>query len=162
VQVAELCRRLGVPYRHVRYVLEEGVLPRGVAENPGRGEHRDLDPGQAFWLGIVLKLKQSGVTTTLAAKIADYTKLAVRGITQNMNWEWPFNPFQGQLKTENEWYVDIGDLTYIRLVTGAMMTNNRPYVFPWAEFGKHKPAEGVAPVVIIRVDLSCLARLLSQ
>src|SRR5262245_45198368 len=115
MQLGELCRRLDVPYRHARYVLEEGVLPRGVAENPGRGEHRQLDPAQAFWLGIVLMLKRSGVKTPLAGQIANFAREAVRSVAQSLNWEGTFEPFLGRFETQHQWFVDIGDLSYVRL-----------------------------------------------
>src|SRR6185436_545202 len=106
IQLGELCRRLDVPYRHARYVLEEGILPEGVAPDPERGHHRQLAPAQAFWLAIVLKLKQSAVQAPLAARIADFAKQAVRGVTRNLNWEPTFAPFDGALETEGRWYVD--------------------------------------------------------
>ena len=59
MKVGELCERLDVSYRDARYVLEEGILPKGVDENPGKGDHRDLTNDQAFWLAIVLLLKAS-------------------------------------------------------------------------------------------------------
>jgi hypothetical protein len=113
MKVGELCNRLHVPYRHARYVLEEGILPRGVEESPGRGEHRDLTSSQAFWMGVVLKLKKSGVKTPLAGKIADFARDAVRGVTQNANWEWTFEPFLGRFETSNQWFMDIGDLAHV-------------------------------------------------
>src|SRR3954452_17783240 len=117
IQLGELCRRLDVPYRHARYVLEEGILPEGVESEPERGHHRQLTPAQAFWLGIVLKLKQSAVKTPLAARIADFARLAVRSVSQNLAWDPRFSPFDGGLATEGRWYVDVGDLAYIRLAT---------------------------------------------
>src|SRR5436190_3591760 len=111
MKVGELCQRLNVPYRHARYVLEEGILPRGVEESPGRGEHRDLTSAQAFWLGIVLKLKQNGIKALLAGKIADFAHEGVRGIGSNLGWDHGFNPFLGKFDTEHQWFVDIGDLT---------------------------------------------------
>ena len=71
-------RALKVRDRYARYVLERGFIPEGVAESPGSGEHRDFSPHQAFWLGLVLKLKQSGLKTPLAVQVADYADGAVR------------------------------------------------------------------------------------
>ena len=40
MQIGELARKIEVPYRHVRYILEQGLIPEGVDQSPGRGEHR--------------------------------------------------------------------------------------------------------------------------
>lgn len=160
IQLGELCRRLDVPYRHARYVLEEGLLPEGVEPDPERGHHRQLTPAQAFWLGIVLKLKQSAVRTPLAARIADFAKEAVRGVTQNANWERNFSPFDGKLTTENRWYVDVGDLTYIRLVTDTNPGVEGLYEFPWRYVDRRETVQGVMPAVLIRVDIARIGRLI--
>ena len=160
IQLGELCRRLDVPYRHARYVLEEGLLPEGVDPDPERGHHRQLTPAQAFWLGIVLKLKQSAVKTPLAAQIADFAKEAVRAVTQNLNWESRFSPFDGKLETESRWYVDVGDLTYIRLATDTNPSVQGLYEFPWRYVDRREEAKGVVPAVLIRVDLARIARLI--
>src|SRR4051794_28808773 len=147
IQLGELCRRLDVPYRHARYVLEEGLLPEGVEPDPERGHHRQLTPAQAFWLGIVLKLKQSAVKTPLAARIADFAKEAVRAVTQNLNWERPFSPFDGELETESRWFVDVGDLKYIRLVTDTNPGVEGLHEFPWRYLDRREEADGVVPAV---------------
>lgn len=159
MQLGELCRRLDVPLRHGRYVLEQGIVPKGVEESPDRGNHRQLGAGQAFWLGIVLKLKEAGLKTPLARQVADFAEEGLRGITQNLNWEWPFHPFQGQLWTEQQWYIDVGDLRYIRIVTDTNPSHEGLYEFPWSIVGKRKTAE-VRPIVILRLDVAGLARLL--
>ena len=159
MQVGELCTRLKVPYRHARYVLEQGILPAGVEEKPGRGDHRQLAPAQAFWLGIVLMLKQSGVQTPMAGKIADFARDAVRSVTQNLNWEFTFEPFLGRFETEQQWFVDIGDLRYVRLATTANPSHDGLYEFlPWSDMVKRRPVKGIRPVVILRLDLSSLAQ----
>src|SRR3954452_11579743 len=160
IQLGELCRRLDVPYRHARYVLEEGILPEGVESEPERGHHRQLTPAQAFWLGIVLKLKQSAVRTPLAARIADFAKEAVRAATQDLNWEFTFSPFDGRLETESRWYVDVGDLKYIRLATDTHPSVEGLYEFPWRHVDRRETAEGVVPAVLIRVDIARIARLI--
>jgi len=160
MKVGEFSERIGVPYRQVRYVLEEGILPKGVDADPGRGEHRDLDFAQTFWLAIVLKLKENGVKTPKAQQIADFAKEGVRGIAANLNWDYRFNPFIGQFETEFQWYVDIGDLTYVRIVTAANPSHQGLYELPWSQLGHHKTVEAAKPIVIIRVDLTKLAALL--
>ena len=160
IQLGELCRRLDVPYRHARYVLEEGILPEGVESEPERGHHRQLTPAQAFWLGIVLKLKQSAVKAPLAARIADFAKEAVRAVTQNLNWESTFSPFDGKLDTPHLWFVDVGDLAYIRLATDAHPGVEGLYEFPWRYVDRREMAPGAMPAVIIRVDIARIARLI--
>jgi hypothetical protein len=159
MQLGELCQRLDVPYRHARYILERGILPGGVDRNPDRGNHRQLTSAQAFWLGIVLKLKESGVRAPLAGQIADYAEESVRTISQGLSWEPGFQPFEGWLETERQWFVDVGDLHYIRIVTDANPSRRGLYDFDWSEIGKRKRAE-VTPVVILRLDLARMARLL--
>jgi hypothetical protein len=160
MQVGELCKRLKVPYRHARYVLEQAILPEGVEEKPGRGDHRQLSRAQAFWLGIVLMLKRSGVRAPLAGKIADFARDAVRGVTQNLNWDWTFAPFLGKFESRFRWFVDIGDLEYVRLATTAHPGHEGVYEFSWSFISQLKTAEGVAPIVTLRIDLGRLANLL--
>ena len=160
MKLGDFCDRLGVPYRDARYVLERGVLPDGVSADPGRGEHRDLDPAQAFWLGIVLKLKASGVKVPIAARVADFARDGVRGVAGNLNWEYGFNPFLGRLDTANRWYVDIGDLTSVRIATTANPSYDGLYEFPWSVIGSRRADPHAAPVVVIRLDLARLAALL--
>jgi hypothetical protein len=161
IQLAELCTRLRVPYRHARYVLEEGILPRGVDPAPDRGNHRQLTPSQAFWLGIVLKLKESGVRTSLAQEIANFAKKALRDLTQGFSWEPGFCPFDGRLNTEYVWYIDVGDLTVIRVVTNAESDGEELKELPWRRLGRDlEVASGAAPVVVLRLDIGQLAGLL--
>jgi hypothetical protein len=156
MKVGEMTTRLAVPYRQVRYVLEQGILPKGVNADPGRGDHRELDHAQAFWLAIVLKLKMSGLKTSMAKQVADFAEEGVRGIAANLNWDYRFNPFIGRFESENQWYVDIGDLEYVRMATDANPSHQGLYEFPWSKLGKCKTV-GVKPIVIIRLDLSELA-----
>jgi hypothetical protein len=160
MRVSELAQRLSVPYRDVRYVLEQGILPKGVEKHPGRGEHRELDPAQAFWLAIVLNLKSIGIRTPVAGEIADFTRQWLRSTTQNENWEFPFEPFLGRMVTTNEWYIEIGDMKYIRLVTNANPSVRGLYSFPWSWLTKRGSAGEVQPIVVVRVDLARLAGMM--
>src|SRR5262245_37702367 len=96
ISVGELCRRAEVPYRDVRYVLERGILPNGVDPNPDRGNHRLLTGGQAFWLAMVLRLKQQGIRAPVARQITEFAKDAIRGIAGNASFDPRFHPFLGQ------------------------------------------------------------------
>jgi len=160
MRVAELTERLHVPYRHVRYVLEQGILPQGVAETPGRGEHRDLSPAQAFWLAIVLALKENGIKTPLAGRIADYCEQTVRGVADRLNWEHTFDPFRGRFDTVFEWFIEIGDLKLVRIATTSNPSHDGLYVFPWFPIGKKRAVPDAAPLVVIRLDLARLGQLL--
>jgi hypothetical protein len=160
LQLGELCRRLAVPYRHARYVLEEDILPQGVDPDPDRGHHRQLTAGQAFWLGMVLRLKAAAVKTPLAAQMADFAKEAVKTACRRLNWEYTFSPFDGELETDHRWFVEVGDLKYIRLVTDAKPSDPGLYAFDWFPLGKRHSVQGVVPVVIVRIDVGELARLL--
>jgi hypothetical protein len=162
IQIGELCLRLGVPYRDARYVLEEDLLPRGVESNPDRGNHRQLTPGQAFWLGMVLRLKASGVKTPLAAKIAHSAMVAVQTASRRFNWEHGFSPFQGELETNHQWFVEIADLRYIRLVTNAKRSQKGLFAFDWFRLGQRQASKRVRPLIVIRVDLAELGRLLAS
>jgi hypothetical protein len=161
MRVGELAERLHVRYRDVRYILEQGGLPLGIEEKPGRGEFRDLNPGQSFWLAIVLNLKQIGIRVPIAKQVADFAREAVRTVTQNYNWERSFEPFLGKLETENQWYVDIGDLKFIRLVTSACPSIEGLCELPWSIVGQRKTVQDVVPVISVRVDLTRLASLMA-
>jgi len=161
MRVGELAERLQVPYRDVRYVLEQGVLPHGAEESPGRGEHRDLDPAQSFWLAIVLMLKRNGLRVPDARRVADYAREGVGGIARNLGWEHTFDPFRGRFQTENQWYVDIGDLQYIRIATTANPSIDGLDLFPWCLIGQRKDVKDAAPIVTLRLDLTRLARVMA-
>jgi hypothetical protein len=144
MKVGVFCRRLGLEPRHARYVLEQGILPVGVASDPGRGEHRDLDSAQAFWLGVVLKLKASGVKTPRAGEIADFAREGVRGDRPELELGHRFNPFLGRFDTDHQWYVDIGDLEFIRMATTANPSHAGLYEFSWSVIGKRKTVGSAA------------------
>jgi len=161
MRVGELAERLGVRYRDVRYVLERGIMPAGVDESPGRGEHRDLSAAQAFWLAIVLHLKANGVRTPLAGQIAEFARAALRSVSENLPWDRPFDPFRGMMSTDWEWFVECGDLKFVRGSTNAVPTiGGRLGPDPWHSIKTKRVVSDAAPVVIIRVDLGQLARRL--
>lgn len=92
-------------------------MPSGVGQNPERSNHRLLTAAQAFWLGMVLRLKLAGVKTPLAARIADFAQVSVKWISRNLSWDPSFSPFEGKLVTEHQWFVEVADLKYIRIAT---------------------------------------------
>ncbi len=163
IRLGEFCELLNVRSRDARYVLEQGHVPAGVSESPDSGNYRYFGPGQAFWLGMVLKLKAVGIKTPLAATIADYAAKSLRGVTQNLNWDWTFFPGAGRFDTEHQYYVDVGDLDYVRFVTDANPSlGGKLDEFPWSPVeGRSKVPENTRPCVIIRLDLTQISRLLS-
>ncbi len=160
MKLSEFCQRIDVQYRHARYVLEQGILPAGVADQPGRGEHRDLDSAQAFWLAIVLKLKASGVQAPVAGQVAEFAREGVQGIARHLSWDPGFHPFAGRMEAENRWYVDVGDLAYLRMVTDANPSGGGQLEeFPWVRLGTRREAK-VEPVVVLRMNITRIAALL--
>jgi hypothetical protein len=161
MQIGELSARLDVSYRHLRYILEQGILPKGVDADPGRGEHRDLKPEQAFWMGIVIFLKQNGIRTPLAGKIADYSIEVLRTTGSAFGWDYRVNPYWGRFETDNQWYVDVGDLTYVRVATTANPRNEGVLEEgKWTIIGTQKCVPDAKPIVIIRLDLTRLTHML--
>ena len=168
IQLGEICQRLDVGERAARYVLERGHVPRGVESAPESGHYRQFDAGQAFWLGMVLKLKQFGIVAPLSATIADYAQRSLRGVTQNLSWEWTFNPARGQFDTQHQYYVDVAGtgvsgLEFIRFATDANPSGGgRLKPSDWHRIDKPgHPAGDVHPCVVLRLDLSLIARLLA-
>jgi hypothetical protein len=158
VKLRDICTALDVSDRDGRYVLERGFVPKGVRESPGSGDHREFSPYQAYWLGIVFKLKQSGLKTPLAANIADYADAAIRTTTQNLGWDWPFLPKAGRFDTEHKYYIDVADLKYIRLVTDACPDSSEQDCFDWHTITKPRRAvKDVFPCVLIRLDVALIA-----
>jgi hypothetical protein len=158
MQLGELCERLGIPYRQARYVLEENILPPGVEQAPQRGNPRELTLDQAFWLGIVLKLKECGMKAPTANMVASLTA-GMFGRADVRRWDTSFAPFQGRLTSNLNWYVELGDLRYIRLVAESA-NGETVYRGDWLPLDLSRPTMDVTPIVSIRVDLTQIARLL--
>jgi hypothetical protein len=162
IQLKPFCEILSIPDREVRYILEEGYLPKGVAANPSTGNRREFNPGQAFWLAIVVKLKQTGLKTRLASEIAESTLDGLHNVTQIRKWDPGFLPHNGRFQTVHRYYMDIADLTFIRLVTDANPNHKGLYEFDWSTI-QHRTNVGrdLAPFVILRIDLKQIAARLA-
>lgn len=161
IKLGELCRLLDVKERQASYVMERGFLPQGIQDSPDRGNHRCFHLDQAFWLAIVLKLKELRFSTPQAAEIADLSDLALRGITQNLGWDWGFLPSHGKLDTDHEYFLEVGDRKYVRLATTARPSQRDLFYTDWHRTdGRRKAAKDVNPILTIRVDLRQLALLL--
>ena len=167
MQLGVICERLDVREREARYILERGFVPKGVVASPDSGNYRQFGPGQAFWLGMVLKLKQFGIATPLSVKIAEYALLSLRTVTKNLNWEWTFDPSKGWFDTEHQYFVELAGLVegieYIRFGTDASPScGGRIEYFDWHRIEKPgTPVRDLQPCVLIRLDLSSIARLLA-
>jgi hypothetical protein len=160
MQIGELARKIGVPYRHARYALEQGLMPKGVEENPGRGEHRQLEPKAAFWMALLLTLKENGLRAPLAAEIAEHLRLNVRSIASNLMWDPDFDPFVGKFETKYQWCADVAQLEFVRLVTTANPSRRGHLCeLPWHEI-RARTMPNIQPVIFIRIDLAGLAQKL--
>jgi hypothetical protein len=161
MQIGELAQRLGVPYRSVKYVLERGAADRWVKRTPGTGHHRDMSGGESFALGLLLLLKQNGLRLPFARHVVGLIEEGVRGVAQALGWESLFQPFRGELKTEHEWVVEIGDSKTVRLGTNANPSRaGRMEYFDWVTVGKRRRVlKDFQPCVTICIDLSRLAEL---
>lgn len=160
-RIQDLCNRLNVSYRDARYICEKAWLPEGVEREPGRGNHRRLTPAQAVWLGIVLKLKAAGVKTGMAAKITAFAS-RIQEYSCNAGWDWRFAPLNGDFSTDHRWYVEVGDMRFVRFVTDAYPSKQGLFETPWVEMDSHQAAKEAQPIVCTRVDISALARLLQE
>jgi len=161
IKLSEFCRRLDVKQRDARYVLHHGVVPDGVAEEPGQGNHRTFNAEQAFWLAIVIKLKAAGLKPRQAADIADWSK-RVKDFTRNLNWDWTFSPFDGALQTDQRWLIEVGDGSCVRILTDANPSRQGLHdETGWVSLSSRKKTADFIPVVIIQVNLSQLAGFLA-
>jgi hypothetical protein len=163
IQLSDFCSLFGFDNRQVRYVLEEGFVPKGVEHSPSTGNRREFGPGHAFWLAVVLKLKQTGLKTALAADVADFANRALRAVTQNLVWDLPFLPEEGWFDTDHQYFLDVGDLQYMRLVTDSCPSQEGLYEFDWLSVrGGPTKITTIKPFVIVRVDLTRISKILIQ
>ena len=153
-----VCEALEVRNRDARYVLERGHVPPGISPSPGSGEHRDFSSRQAFWLGMVLKLKEAGLKTPLATQIADYV--------YHSKWiqdQWPVWHLQYFLTdlcydADKQCFVEVADSKYIRLATNDRLNTYGLPCFAWQQIEKRGvPIENVRPFVLLRLDLLQIA-----
>jgi DNA-binding transcriptional MerR regulator len=160
LKLKEICQRLGVDYDDARYTLAKGVLPDGVAADPGKGNHRLFEDRQAFMLAIILKLRAAGVSTAVAKDVAEWSR-HVQGLAVNLGWDWNFAPFAGKLHSEKEWYLDVGDKKYARIVTNAQPSKEGYEITPWVDMTNRREQKSARPAIIFRVDIVRIAELLA-
>lgn len=162
MQIGEIAERLKAPPRTLRYILEEGIVPTGVDPNPGRGEHRDLDVHQTFWLAMVVVLKQSGLKTPLAGAIAGEVmyRLVIASLPRrSRKYEFDWSGETGGSTDEARWYAEVGDLVAVRLV---VQPPGQPHLTTeWETLRDRRQRVPTSePLVTIRVDLTTLASIL--
>lgn len=95
LKLQAICERLGVDYDDARYTLAKGVIPKGVASGPGKGNHRVFGPREAFLVAIILKIRATGVSTAIAKRIAEWSS-SIQLMAVNLGWDWNFAPFSGK------------------------------------------------------------------
>lgn len=160
LKLQEICRRLQVDYDDARYALAKGALPHGVVAEPGRGNHRLFKPPEAFMLAIILKLRSAGVSTSVAKDIGAWS-LYVHGMAVSLGWDWQFALFAGPLHSTKEWYLDVGDRRFARIVTNASPTKKGYHISPWVDMKVRRKARKARPAVVFRVDIVRIAQLLA-
>lgn len=173
IQLRQFCELFNVEHREVRYILEQGYIPKGVMKSPSTGNRREFQPDHALWLGIVLKLKQVGLRTPLAAMVAERAVEGMTMVAQLCGWDYGLFPFEGRFHTKYNYFMDIGDLTCMRFVTdarpsrrdtrrAASWARDRKY-FDWQPVdGSRYPVKDFKPFVTMRVDLARIAKLLTK
>lgn len=163
IQLGEFCRCLEVADREVRYVLERGFVPSGAAKAPATGNHRQFGPEQAFWLALVVKLRQFGLKTSLAAATADAALQFLRGVTQNLGWERPFLPQLGWFHTDKQYLLEVADGKYVRMLTDTCPSEEGLHAFDWVDFrGCNATAKALRMIVVLSLDLAEIARILGR
>lgn len=156
LKLQDFCDRIGASYRDARYALAHGMVPTGIDREPGRGKHRVFNYRQAFWLAIVLKCKAAGIKPKLATEIANWSR-RVSGYAQNLGWDWQFSPFLDNFVTDRQWYLDVGDARFARIVTDANPSRKGLHdESGWVEMKTGKLRKDAEPTVVVRIDLSLL------
>jgi DNA-binding transcriptional MerR regulator len=156
----EICELLDVDYDGARYVLAQGVLPPGIESDPGSGNHRSFTQEQAVYLAVALRLKEAGVSIPRTKEIGPWTR-KIQEWAINQGWDQGFAPFTDGLHTSHQWLLEIGDARYVRICTDANPSQEGLTVSPWTNMGIRREAAQARPSIIIRVDVSELARRLS-
>lgn len=160
LKLCDFCDRIGVKYRDARYALAHGMVPEGIDEYPGRGNHRVFNYRQAFWLAILLKLKAAGIERSLAAEMASWAE-RVKGYAVNLGYDGKFSPFDGKYVTKNKWYLEVGDKKFVRILTDANPSRKGVVdISGWVHMKSGNLQQDAAPTVTVRIDLAQLSNQL--
>ena len=161
IQLGEICKVLDVRERDARYVLEQGLVPKGVDQAPSTGNHRQFGPRQAFWLAMVLKLKSAGIRTPLAAEIANHADRRLCDLFGE-RWDWSLLKGSERLNSDDRRYVDVGDHRLMRFIPLDLLPGPPPRLENgWYPIGRGQHNDLPHPWVIIRLDVSKIARKLA-
>lgn len=155
LKLSDFCKCLGIRYRDARYAMAHGMVPRGVDMSPGRGNHREFDYLQAFWLAIVLVLTKASVKPRFASKMADWCLRADLTFPGHRSTN-GFSLFTLDDSPGGPWYLEAGDGKFVRLVTASRKRGDDS---AWTAI-RGKTRCTMPPLVVVRVDLSALAQCL--
>lgn len=145
-------------------MLEQGYVPKGISSSPRSGHHRQFGPGEAFWLSMVLKLKENGMPVPMSADVANFAERALQMVTHSLNWDWKFAPRKGQFDTQRQYFVDVGDRAYVRFVCNANPSlGGELECLEWHRVIDWNQVKGdFAPYLVLRLDLTLIARRLAD
>lgn len=160
LKLQAICERIGVDYDDARYTMAKGAIPVGISSEPGKGNHRVFGQSEAFLAAIILKVRAAGVSTAVAKEIADWSK-SIQTMAVNLGWDWQFAPFSGRLHSDREWYIEIGDVRFARVVTNSCPSNAGYEATPWKDMTTRREDRTARPAVIFRVDIVRIAQLLA-
>lgn len=159
VQIQQICQAFKVPYRSGNYVLQHGYIPDGVDPAPNSGTPRQFNAAQAFWMGMVLVLREEKIKTAAAVKIADYAWQSLRTVSEDLGWDPEFSPHQGRLRTKYQYLLEVAGSTRVRFGTSADPSGGgRVRYLAWHLVGKPgRAAADFRPYVTVRLDLTRVA-----
>ncbi len=76
----------------------------------------------------------------------------------NLGWDGRFSPFDGAFDTDRQWYLEVGDAKYVRIVTDANPSRESLQdESGWVNMTNRKVQKDAQPIVVVRIDLSRLA-----
>lgn len=157
IKLSDFCQCLGIRYRDARYAMAHGMVPKGVDVSPGRGNHREFDYVQAFWLAVVLVLMKAHVKPRFAAKMADWCLRADASVAGYRSRK-GFSLFTLGDLAERQWYLEVGDGKFARIVTAG---RQREDCSTWTAI-RGTARCTMRPSVVVRVNLSALAQCLTS
>jgi hypothetical protein len=160
LKLQAICERIGADYDDARYTMAKGAIPKGVSSEPGKGNHRVFGSRDAFMVAIILKVRAAGVSTSIAKQVAEWST-SIQTMAVNLGWDWQFAPFSGRLHSDQEWYVEIGDVRFARVVTNSCPSNSGYEATPWKDMTTGRENRTARPAVIFRVDIVRIAQLLN-
>lgn len=160
LKLQAICARIGVDYDDARYTMAKGAIPKGVASEPGKGNHRVFGPRDAFMVAIILKVRAAGVSTSIAKQIAEWST-SIQAMAAELGWDWQFAPFSGKMHSNKKWFLEIGDNQFARVVTNASPDELGYDSTYWVDMSTIRKRRTARPAVIFRVDIVRIAQLLA-